>query len=174
VHLLARWFAEPTSSTLRAEAISSSETSGPTQRTTRRHIPEDDTLHNHRCENLKSYTVQNTVSKQNFMKYKEITVETLKAGTQELQIKQSFGGGGKGFENNFEQTLSEFPGSKRTHRTFTFVCIFKSYRRDGPVFSKRNNSLTLHFSRIQVLRDVAYVRWWNMIIPQPTECSRNL
>jgi hypothetical protein len=26
-----------------------------TQRTTRRHIPEDDTLHNHRCENLKSY-----------------------------------------------------------------------------------------------------------------------
>jgi hypothetical protein len=25
------------------------------QRTTRRHIPEDDTLHNHRCENLKSY-----------------------------------------------------------------------------------------------------------------------
>jgi predicted GIY-YIG superfamily endonuclease len=27
-----------------------------TQRTTRRHIPEDDTLQNHRCENLKSYT----------------------------------------------------------------------------------------------------------------------
>jgi hypothetical protein len=27
-----------------------------TQRTTRRRIPEDDTLHNHRCENLKSYT----------------------------------------------------------------------------------------------------------------------
>jgi hypothetical protein len=26
-----------------------------TQQTTRRHIPEDDTLHNHRCENLKSY-----------------------------------------------------------------------------------------------------------------------
>jgi hypothetical protein len=25
------------------------------QRTTRRYIPEDDTLHNHRCENLKSY-----------------------------------------------------------------------------------------------------------------------
>jgi hypothetical protein len=25
------------------------------QQTTRRHIPEDDTLHNHRCENLKSY-----------------------------------------------------------------------------------------------------------------------
>jgi hypothetical protein len=28
-----------------------------TQRTTRRHIPEDDTLHNHRCENRKSYSV---------------------------------------------------------------------------------------------------------------------
>jgi hypothetical protein len=26
-----------------------------TQQTTRHHIPEDDTLHNHRCENLKSY-----------------------------------------------------------------------------------------------------------------------
>jgi hypothetical protein len=37
------------------EAICSSETSDETQRTTRRHIPEDDTLHNHRCENLKSY-----------------------------------------------------------------------------------------------------------------------
>jgi hypothetical protein len=35
---------------------SSSETSGATLRTTRRRIPEDDTLHNHRCENLKSYT----------------------------------------------------------------------------------------------------------------------
>jgi hypothetical protein len=32
----------------------SSETSDATQQTTRRHIPEDDTLHNHRCENLKS------------------------------------------------------------------------------------------------------------------------
>jgi hypothetical protein len=37
------------------EAIYSSETSVATQRTTRHHIPEDDTLHNHRCENLKSY-----------------------------------------------------------------------------------------------------------------------
>jgi hypothetical protein len=45
------------SSTLKMEAISSSETSGTTLRTTRRHIPEDDTLQNHRCENLKSYTL---------------------------------------------------------------------------------------------------------------------
>jgi hypothetical protein len=36
------------------EAIRSSETSVDTQRTTRRYIPEADTLHNHRCENLKS------------------------------------------------------------------------------------------------------------------------
>jgi hypothetical protein len=39
------------------EAICSSETSVATQETTRRHIPEDDTLHNHRCENLKSYNM---------------------------------------------------------------------------------------------------------------------
>jgi hypothetical protein len=37
------------------EAIYSSETSVATQHTTRRHIQEDDTLHNHRCEDLKSY-----------------------------------------------------------------------------------------------------------------------
>jgi hypothetical protein len=42
--LLARWFAEPISSTLKMEAISSSETAGATQRNTRRHIPEDDIL----------------------------------------------------------------------------------------------------------------------------------
>jgi hypothetical protein len=40
------------------EAISSSETSVEPQRTTQRHIP-DDILQNHRCENLKSYTVLN-------------------------------------------------------------------------------------------------------------------
>jgi hypothetical protein len=38
--------AEPISSTLKIEAIYSSETSVETQRTTRRHIPEDDTLKN--------------------------------------------------------------------------------------------------------------------------------
>jgi hypothetical protein len=47
--------AEIISSTLKMEAICSSETSVATQQTTRRHIPEDDTLHNHLCENLKSY-----------------------------------------------------------------------------------------------------------------------
>jgi hypothetical protein len=39
------------------EAICSSETSVATQQTTWRHIPEDDTLHNHRYENPKSYKV---------------------------------------------------------------------------------------------------------------------
>jgi hypothetical protein len=35
------------------EATYSSETSVDNQRSTRRYIPEDGTLHNHRCENLK-------------------------------------------------------------------------------------------------------------------------
>jgi hypothetical protein len=43
------------SSTLKMEAICSSETSVHFQQTTRRYIPEDSTLHNHCCENLKSY-----------------------------------------------------------------------------------------------------------------------
>jgi hypothetical protein len=39
------------------EAICSSETSVDTHHTTRRYVPEDSTLHNHRCENLKSDTM---------------------------------------------------------------------------------------------------------------------
>jgi hypothetical protein len=62
-HLLACWFlAELISSTLRMEAICSSETSVETQRTTRRYTPEDDTLHNHRCENIKSYSITDLFS----------------------------------------------------------------------------------------------------------------
>jgi hypothetical protein len=38
------------------EAIRSSETSVNT-RHTQRHIPEDDILHSHRCESLKSYSL---------------------------------------------------------------------------------------------------------------------
>jgi hypothetical protein len=49
-------FAELIPSTLKMEAICSSATSVKTRRTTRRHIPEDDTLHNHHCVNLNSYT----------------------------------------------------------------------------------------------------------------------
>jgi hypothetical protein len=54
--LLACWFLAELS-TLKMEAICSSETSVDTQRTTRSHFAEDDTLHNHLCVNLKSYIV---------------------------------------------------------------------------------------------------------------------
>jgi hypothetical protein len=55
--------AEIISSTLKMEAICSFETSVATQQTTRRQIPEDNTLHNHGCENLKSYIVYQVVAK---------------------------------------------------------------------------------------------------------------
>jgi hypothetical protein len=55
---LSSWFvAELIFSALKMEAISPSETPVDYQRTTRRYIPEDGTLHNHRCENLRSYKV---------------------------------------------------------------------------------------------------------------------
>jgi hypothetical protein len=44
-------------STMKMEATCSSETSVDFQPTTRRYIPEDRTLHNHRCENDRSYTL---------------------------------------------------------------------------------------------------------------------
>jgi hypothetical protein len=50
--------AEFISLTLTMEAICSSETSIDTQRTTLRYIPEDDTLHNHSSEKLKSYKLK--------------------------------------------------------------------------------------------------------------------
>jgi hypothetical protein len=40
------------------EAICSFERSVDFQRTTRRYIPEDSTLHNDSCENLKSYIIR--------------------------------------------------------------------------------------------------------------------
>jgi hypothetical protein len=54
-HTTRRFISKTYSSTLRIEATCSPETSVDFQRTTRRYIPEDRTLHNHRCENLKSY-----------------------------------------------------------------------------------------------------------------------
>jgi hypothetical protein len=45
------------SSNLKMEAICSFETSVDLHRSTRRYIPEGRTLHNHRCENLASYTL---------------------------------------------------------------------------------------------------------------------
>jgi hypothetical protein len=46
---------------LKIKVIYSSETSVDFQQTTRRYIPEDGTLYNHRCENLTSYTESNTL-----------------------------------------------------------------------------------------------------------------
>jgi hypothetical protein len=43
--------------TLKMEAIRTSETSVHSPTTTRRHTPEDDILHSHRHENLKSYNI---------------------------------------------------------------------------------------------------------------------
>jgi hypothetical protein len=43
------------SSTLKMDAICSSETSVDFQRTARRYIPDDSTFQDHSCENLKSY-----------------------------------------------------------------------------------------------------------------------
>jgi hypothetical protein len=44
------------------EAIYSSKTSVDFQQTTWRYIPEASTLHNHRCENLKSYIKYTTLT----------------------------------------------------------------------------------------------------------------
>jgi hypothetical protein len=49
--------AEIISSALKMEAICLSETTVVTQQTTWRHVPEDDTPHNHLCENLNSYGI---------------------------------------------------------------------------------------------------------------------
>jgi hypothetical protein len=55
LHFQSRKIREREFSTLKMKAILSSETSVHFTRSTRRHIPKDDILHNHRCENLKSY-----------------------------------------------------------------------------------------------------------------------
>jgi hypothetical protein len=53
--LLSRWFLARLIRILNKEAICSSETSFDFQRSTRRYIPEDCTVHNHRCENIRFY-----------------------------------------------------------------------------------------------------------------------
>jgi hypothetical protein len=54
-HLLSHWFLLAYFSTLKMEAICSFEMLVDIQRTTWCYIPEDGTLHNHSCENLRSY-----------------------------------------------------------------------------------------------------------------------
>jgi hypothetical protein len=48
---------------VKTEAACSSQTSVDFQRTRWSYIPEDSTLHNHRCENLKSYIVSHSLHK---------------------------------------------------------------------------------------------------------------
>jgi hypothetical protein len=69
------FLAELIFSTLKMEAICSSEMSVDIQRTTRRHIPEDDTLHNHLCENLKSQIIRLF-----FVLFKHLFIITLVCG----------------------------------------------------------------------------------------------
>jgi hypothetical protein len=57
---------------LKMEASYSSETSVVFQRTTRRCIKKDRILHNHRCENLKTYTVRRMISKIYVNKYVKV------------------------------------------------------------------------------------------------------
>jgi hypothetical protein len=54
------------SSTLKMEVTCFSEMSVDFQRTTRRYIPEDRILYNHRCENLKSYSVSFSVKQEKY------------------------------------------------------------------------------------------------------------
>jgi hypothetical protein len=73
-HLLSRWsLAQLIFSTLKMEAIGSSETWVDFQQTTRRYIPEDGTLHNHRCENRKFLFHVRTI----FYRYNISRFETL-------------------------------------------------------------------------------------------------
>jgi hypothetical protein len=51
------------SATIKVEAICSSETSADFQRTTWCNVPEDSTLYNYGCENLKSHKVFNLIKK---------------------------------------------------------------------------------------------------------------
>jgi hypothetical protein len=68
------------------EAICSSETSVKTQRATRRYIPEVDTLHNHHCENLKSYKVTKFWVTRNGTKFL-VRREVLMAATMKIVIR---------------------------------------------------------------------------------------
>jgi hypothetical protein len=61
---------EHIASIFRVEEISSARNQQASrwQRTTRRYIPEVDTIHNHRCQNLKSYTQEQCLYRQSMEK----------------------------------------------------------------------------------------------------------
>jgi hypothetical protein len=61
------------SSTLKMEAMCTSETSVVFQRTTQFFITEDSSLHDHYCENLKSYIYENSLKK-NEMGYTDTSI----------------------------------------------------------------------------------------------------
>jgi hypothetical protein len=66
------------SSTLKIEVTCSSETSVYLQRTTWRHIPEDRTIHNHRCENFKSCKRDYLCQKFSFLNRSILNIRTEK------------------------------------------------------------------------------------------------
>jgi hypothetical protein len=76
------------SSNLKMETICSSETSVETRRTTRRHIPEDDTLHNHRCGNLKSYKFGKVLRKRFIWWYKVLSPVCEISSSTSCQLQQ--------------------------------------------------------------------------------------
>jgi hypothetical protein len=70
------------SSTLKVEATCSYETSVDFQRTIWRYIPDDRTLRNHQCENLKSYKTVSFVS---------LSQHQVKVTTRHFRVKKVIG-----------------------------------------------------------------------------------
>jgi hypothetical protein len=73
------------------EATCSSEMSLDFQRTTQRFIPEDKTLHNHRCENLKSYNIKKPLSKYGCEIWSTIEKDTVVYSKRERNILKMCG-----------------------------------------------------------------------------------
>jgi hypothetical protein len=102
-------------SILRVERIGSAKpackqvaTSVVTQRTTRRHIPENDTLHNHRCENLKLYIIILLVLEE-LMSWIRPRKSTFQCGSDIFTILQP--------------VISEWRYFRRESSLYTFPCL---------------------------------------------------
>jgi hypothetical protein len=73
------------------EAITLSETSVDTQRTTRRYIPEDNTLYNHCCEKLKSWKYAKfVITVEEMLNGEYICMQLLYLREQLLSMKEYF------------------------------------------------------------------------------------